>query len=88
MALTSSSTITDVLAQYNDNLSWTGNPTKAAAALEAIRWLIVNRGRSVYDGASRIDFQSLLDERDTLEAYVNTASSTRRSPFTRAKMLR
>jgi hypothetical protein len=88
MALTSSSSVTDALAQYNDNLSWEGDATKAAAALEAVRFLLVNRPQSVQREGVRLDYTLLEKELGRLEAFVNLAGSTsaaRRACFVRAK---
>jgi hypothetical protein len=88
MAITSSSTRAQVLAQYNDNLSWEGSPSKAALALEAIRWLLVNRPKSISEGDRQLNYESLEDEKIRLEIYVannSTASLAGRSSFTRAK---
>jgi hypothetical protein len=83
MALTSSSTIADALAQYNDNLSWYGSPTKAAAALQAVRFLLVNRAMTLADGDGQsVNYASLEQEKTALEKYVKqstTTGSTRQS---------
>jgi phosphate uptake regulator len=44
MAITS---VDSALAQYNANLDWNVNPANAQAALEAIRYLIVNQPMSM-----------------------------------------
>lgn len=88
MSLTSASTLDDALGQYNDNLSWDGDITKAAAALEAVRWLLINRPRLIATNDRNINFESLYSERDKLEAFVNNFSSNvNRSSFTRGHML-
>jgi len=87
MALSSSSTLADALAQYNDNLSWQGNTAKAALALEAIRWLLVNRARVISDGNTRLDFSELAEEKRKLEEYVASSGTSNRVSFTRGRML-
>jgi len=90
MALTSSTTLSDALAQYNNNLSWEGSPTKAAAALEALRWLFVNRPVSNTTGDGRtINYAALEPEKARLETYVNSQSAAvkaGRSSFVRGVM--
>jgi hypothetical protein len=88
VALTSSSTLDDALAQYNNNLSWDGDITKANAALEAIRWILANRPKMIATNSRTINFESLYSERDRLEAFVSKFSSNvTRASFTRGHML-
>ena len=88
MALTSSSTLNDALAQYNDNLSWDGDISKATLALEAVRWILVNRPKIIATNDRNVNFESLYSERDKLEAYVqNFSSGASRCSFTRGHML-
>ncbi len=87
MALDSSSTRTQVLAQYNDNLSWDGNPTKAALALEAIRWLLINRPVGMtQDGKGGVNYASIEAEKTKLEKYVaDFGSSVNKAAFVKAR---
>ncbi len=71
MALTSASSITDALAQYNDNLLWDGNVTKARLALEAIRWLLINRPQATGREGVSIDYTDLAAEKEKLELIVD-----------------
>lgn len=88
MSLTSSSTLADALAQYNNNLAWEGNTTKAAAALEAIRYILVNRPRVIATNNRNIDFESLREEKGRLEAFVDAnQAQVSRCSFTRGRML-
>lgn len=88
MALSSASTLDDALAQYNDNLSWQGDATKAAAALEAVRFLLVNRPTRIASNNRNVDFESLAEEKRKLEKYLAHASpAVSRSSFTRGRML-
>ena len=70
MALTSASTIDDALAQYNNNLSWEGDAAKAAAALEAVRFILVNRPNVIATNSRSINFESLAAEKIKLESSV------------------
>lgn len=89
MAIDSTSTLTDVLAQYNDNLDYDGNATKAALALAAVRWLLINRAQTTADGGTSLNYASLEKEKERLEDYVNQigAGASRRSLFTRGRAL-
>lgn len=89
MALTSSSTIADALAQYNDNLSWEGTPDKATLALEALRFLLANRPQDVSALGTTTRWADFAKEKERLEAYVAQAGATARaarSSFVRARM--
>lgn len=88
MSLSSSSTRADAIAQYDNNLSWEGDPTKAAAELEAVRWLLVHRPTRIAKGDRSFDYESLADEKRRLEEYVEIAgitSSSRVVTFTQGR---
>ncbi len=88
MALTSTSTLDDALAQYNNNLSWDGDVTKAAAELEAVRWLLINRPKIIATNDRNISFELLANEQGKLEKFITNFSSTvKRASFTRGHML-
>ena len=88
MSLTSASTLTDAINQYNDNLSWEGNITKATNALEAARYILANRPKVIASGEKNVNFESLLTEKDKLETFVSKfSSSVNRCRFTRGRML-
>jgi hypothetical protein len=88
MALSSNSTLDDALAQYNDNLSWEGDANTAAAALEAVRFLLVNRPSRIASNNRNVDFESLAEEKRKLEKYLGHASpNVNRCSFTRGRML-
>lgn len=88
MSLTSSSTIEDAIGQYNDNLSWEGNVTKATYALEAVRYILANRPKIIASGERNISFDSLAAEKVNLEAFIGrSGSAVNRAPFTRGRML-
>lgn len=88
MGLTSTSIRADALAQYNDNLGWEGNAAKAALALEAIRWLLINRPSRIAQGERSFDYETLADEKKRLENYIeiaSTASQAGMATFTRGR---
>lgn len=88
MSLTSASTRADAIAQYNDNLNWEGSAAKAALALEAVRFLLINRPQSLSESNRSLSYESLLDEKRRLEEYVLIhGSSVNRAPFTQGRML-
>lgn len=90
MALTSSSTLADAIAQYRNNLLWEGDVTKALAALEAARFLLLSRGtRSAYSDGSAVDYESLQDTVAEITAYLKTHDTTNRpsTSFVRARPL-
>ena len=88
MALTSASTIADAIGQYNNNLSWEGNITKATSALEAVRYILANRPKVIATGERNVNFDSLASEKEKLEIFVGRASSSvHRAAFTRGRML-
>jgi len=90
MSLTSSSTYSDAVGQYNDNLLWDGSVTKAKNALEAIRWILANRSRITKTDHREVEFaiDSLIEEKKRIEDYLDIAdtSSRPRSSFVRGKM--
>jgi hypothetical protein len=88
VALTSSSTLDDALAQYNNNLAWDGDSDKAALALEAIRWILVNRPKIIATNDRTVNFDTLADEKTKLEAIVTASKAqSSRCSFTRGRML-
>jgi len=88
MALTSASTQAEALAQYNDNLAWDGNTTKAQNALEAVRWLLVNRAASQSIAGINLNYSDLQNEKKRLEDFViATKTGGQRASFVRARAL-
>lgn len=87
MALSSSSTLSDALAQYNDNLSWEGDVAKATLYLEAIRWLLVNRPQTSSIQGRSLSYSALELEKIKVADFVNTfGANVNRSSFIRGKM--
>jgi hypothetical protein len=67
MALTS---ITAALAQYNTNALWHESTVKANLALEAVRYLIVNRAQSSGHAGTNLNYEMLQDEAKRIEKYL------------------
>lgn len=89
MSINSTSTQVDVLAQYADNIDWDGNVTRAKACLAAVRWLLVNRPAGLRHGEQQLNYESLTDEKKSLEKFLAAADSTRlqtRTTFTQGRM--
>lgn len=79
MALTSSSTLTDALAQYNDNLRWRGDLTKAKNLHEAVLWLLANRTEESERGPVKSKYSDLQELEKKLDEWIaanDTALST------------
>ena len=91
MALTSASTRQDAIDQYNDNLSWEGSPSRAVLALEALRYLKVNRPTQISrDQVSSFSYANIDEEIAKLETYVSrqgSAVSNKRVSFTKGRAL-
>lgn len=67
MALAS---ITAALAQWNENALWHESTTKAGLALEALRYLIVNRAQSSGHAGTNLNYEMLQDEAKKIEKYL------------------
>jgi hypothetical protein len=88
MSLTSSSTIDDALNQYNNNLLWEGDITKAQNALEAVRYILANRPKWIASGGRSVTYDALVTEKEKLMLFVsNSGTSVNRVTFTRGRML-
>ena len=88
MALDQTSTRSDALAQLNANLAWEGSPSKAALALEALRWLLFNDDEEVADESSRLRRRNWEKQLDRVQSYVDAASTgaqANRASFVRAR---
>jgi hypothetical protein len=86
MALTSSSTYTNAIAQYNDSLRWWASESAAKNHLEAIEWLIGNRAGSMSDGGSSLNYDDLENKRRDLVRFLGlNTSTTSRAHFTRGR---
>lgn len=76
MALTSSTTETQARAQLNNNLAWDGDAAKAADALEAIRWLILNvPKRKEADSGREHEYEGWVKLEAKLEKFVSRGAS-------------
>jgi len=67
--------VTDALAQYNANIDWNVNPNHAQAALEAIRYLIVNQPLKMAFAGREItkNLDVLLKEQEQLNTFIGVA---------------
>jgi hypothetical protein len=84
LALTSSSTYADAIAQYDNNLAWDGDITKARLALEAIRWLLVHRPSATTREGHSLNYANLDAERKALSEFC-AARGTEQAGFVRAR---
>ncbi len=88
MALSSSSTLANALAQYDDNLSWEGDASKAVLFLAAIRWLLVHRPQSNSIQGRTISYNALETQKAEVAAYVAMhGTSVNRASFVRGRAL-
>jgi hypothetical protein len=67
--------VPSALAQYNANLNWQGDPSSAALALQAIRFLLVNRFQRVGDQGAQFDYEKLESEKSALETFLGATTS-------------
>ena len=89
MSLSSSSTVADALAQYNNNLRWHGSVTVATNLLEAIDWIIGNRGQVIAANDRTINFESLQNKSTEISTFLNKfGANVNRASFTRGHMLK
>jgi len=88
VSLTSSSKLSDALAQYNDNLLWEGDSAKAQNCLEAIRFILVNRPVRMSEGEQTMDYESLKDQVIQIKNYLGISTTTiNKTSFTQGRML-
>lgn len=85
MALSSNSNIQNALDQWNDNLLWEGNPTKAGLALEAGRYILVNRPAVHTHLGTTINFSSIESTVAKIEKYYSTIKTGNKATFVRAR---
>lgn len=72
MALAS---IDDALTQYAANAVWEGSQAAATAALEAVRYLLVNRARTINaSGTTDVSYESLMSEKAALEKFLGATA--------------
>jgi len=67
-------TIAEALTQYNANLSWHASQASATLALEAIRFLLVNRPVSVGDQGGSMSNESLAAQAEKIERFLGASS--------------
>jgi hypothetical protein len=68
------SSITDAINQYNANLAWNTDPAQAQLALQAVRYLLINRAQIMDDQGQKLSFESLRDEKAALEKFLGATS--------------
>lgn len=88
MSLTSSSSLADAVAQYQDNLLWEGSLSAAQNALEALRFLLVARPEQMAQFEQSLRYADLAAEKGRLEAFIRSQTTSNRASFTRARMSR
>jgi len=82
MALTSSSSLSDALDQYKNNLCWWESATTAANLLEAVLYLLACKPETIAAADESVGFASLESLRTKLEPVVaNTAATRSRTSF-------
>ena len=76
MALTSSSLLVDAMAQYNDNLRWRGDLTKAKNLHEAVLWLLANRTEEKEVGSHKMKYTDLQELEKKLDEWIAANDTT------------
>lgn len=66
--------IDNALAQYASALPWQNSATNAQLALDAIRYLLVNRIQNLTDAQTSINYQSLESEKAALERFLGVTT--------------
>jgi len=79
MSLNSDSTLGQAVAQFQDNLSWEGNLTKAQNALEALRFIRLVRPDQMGQFEQQLRHVDLTGEIERLQAFVKVGSGSRAS---------
>jgi len=88
MALTSTSTVADALAQYNNNLNWEADATTAQNALEAVRFLLANRPAALASGLGQnINYTQLEKIHEQLAARTAGLGQASQRSFTQGRPL-
>ena len=79
-------TVAAAIAQLNENLLWEGSTAKALLALEAVRYLKVNRPVESKDGQFWMTFEALGAMEKELKAFLDArGAGASQSKFTRAR---
>lgn len=58
------------LSQYNANLDWETSTTKANAALQALRWILVNRPQTLGSSTRNLNYASLENEMNSIVTFL------------------
>ena len=67
MALTD---IASALAQYTASLPWQASQAAAESALDAVRFLLVNRAQHLGDSGFAMSYETLKAEKESLEKFL------------------
>ena len=63
-------TVSAALAQYAENILWHRNTATAERALEALRYLQMNRAQMATHAGSGLTYEMIAPEIDKIEAYL------------------
>ena len=66
--------ISDALAQYTAALPWQASTAAAQSALDAIRYLLVNRVQNLSDSQTGLSYESLESEKTALEKFLGVTT--------------
>jgi len=75
LALTSSSTLSDAINQYKDNLAYWESTTKAKNLYEAILFLLHDEAQSYTIAGRSLSRQNLMDLKDELTPIIKADSA-------------
>lgn len=88
MALTSSSTLSDALNQYKNNLRYWESASTASNLLEAVMYLLACKPETIAAADQSVSFTSLETLRSKLEPLVSATAATRnRTSFVAGRCL-
>jgi hypothetical protein len=66
--------ISDALSQYQSACPWQNSPAAASLALDAVRYLMLNRPSRAEDVGSSLNYESLAEEKKALESFIGVIS--------------
>ena len=78
-------TVQDAVTQYNANLGWQTSQASAELALEAVRFLLINRAQSVSAPGRSVNWSAIESEKALLEKFLG---ATGPRAFGRSRVLR
>lgn len=74
-------TIEQALKAYSDNLDWYGDPVKARACLNALKYIRMNRPLQSGHNSAQMAFEQINEEIKQIEAFVVSATSQGKGRF-------